>query len=199
MDLAWGEFDGGWVLVCGNGLGSAETLVANIDGTRYVAEKPVLKQGIDLRFEGVTADGTTFGISHSPGMIAKKDPEGRLLEQRRPGSVWFAARNGLQPREGAFGIKRPEATAEGQLRYLEQLIRSGSSDAIDYFETSNKISDCEELKPSSDSEIYRRRIEKMRDAGMRRTELFAAIDTAPVDQIPDGRAGVVRRGGQWSR
>ena len=185
-DLAWGEFDGGWVLVCGSDLGSAKTLVANIDGTRYVAEKPVLKQGIDLRFEGVTADGTTFGISHSPGTIAKKDPEGRLLEQRRLGSVWFAARNGLQPREGAFGIKRPEATAEGQLRYLEQLIRSGSSDAIDYFETSHKISDCEELKHSSDSEIYRRRIEKMRDAGMRRTELFAAIDAAPVDQIPDG-------------
>lgn len=177
--ISLSTFQGGWLLVCGTSTTQPTSLVF-ADGTDASEGTSVTYQ--NGAYCGETARGRVCGY-RAPAVVSVESPNGTT--QHSATSNYFSGygQGGAGEGTGSYGVDTPEATAKDQVRYLTQILqksmagRSNIDRAVDQVRTCTAVSEA---------------IATMNSVTANREELLAALDSTPVDAVPDGSSLVAK-------
>lgn len=197
--LAWAELSDGWLLVCGVDaqtpsyaevvLAGSSRSVASIgasDPTGAEAKRAVTWDPESERFTIELADRTVLIMDYNLGVSAllSADRTEQLQQSRFVRYVFVPLGEEVRTiadsssGKGAFGVQKPEGTAEDQVRYMYKVIRKSMKERGSANEAYRTVFFCRGDYSGAASGF----------AGVRdnRAELLDALQAMPVDKIPHG-------------
>ena len=173
--ISLSSFDGGWLLVCGTSAGQPTSLT--------FADQGGVTDATTVRVNGRGYCGelsaTTVCAYRSPAVISLT--RGGSVEQRAVASNYFTGfgRGGTGEGTGSYGVAAPDATASDQVRYLTQVLQKSSVGRVNIDRAVAQVRACTDLAAAAVT---------IQSVTQNREELLSALDSAPVDAIPEGQS-----------
>ena len=189
IQLAFATFPDGWVLICGVDA-TTPTRWYSQDAQSSLESTSVSYDATNYRYLVNFSDGGTGWLNHTPGVFGHADPNGTILAQRSVGQIWFVALDGSSggasaaPSTGPFGVPLPQESAQDQVRYLSALLQKSASARKALQPAVIAVRDCENGSYGD----YTAAVSTISSVTDNRTQLLSALETAPVDKVPDGTA-----------
>lgn len=187
VQLAYATFPDGWVLVCGVNA-TTPTQWYSSDSSGQLNSTSVSYDPANYRYLVTFSDGTSGWLNHTPGVFGHTDSSGQVLTQRSVGQIWFVTLDGggtapsSAPSTGPFGVPLPQDTAQDQVRYLSALLQKSASARKVLQPAVIAVRDCE----NGSSGDYSAAVSTISSVTENRKELLSALETAPVDKVPQG-------------
>ena len=182
VQLAFARFALGWVLVCGVRDDQPTLWRWSIDGT--VAEsRDVLYQEESSRFISTWQDDSWAWVSSAPAMVGQADADGWLTASWAANEIWFVHLGTNMPTTGASGVTVPQATDADQVRYLSELLARSAAARAELVPAVDTLTGC---KHGSRAGGYGGELATIESVAGNRSALLLALQTAPVDRVPDG-------------
>ena len=182
-------FDGGWLLVCGTSSG--------MPGSMTLSEGGSVDDAADVGHVGGAYCGTVQGrrvCAYRAPAVVTEEANDNTTAQRSVTSNYFSGHGegGAGEGTGSYGVETPDDTAADQARYLAQVLQKSHAGRSDLDRAVALVRRCQNLTGA---------ITTLRNVTANREELLDALDSAPVDAVPDGAALVsrLRRALQLSR
>lgn len=172
--ISLSSFKGGWLLVCGVA-GDRPTSMVFAHNGEVTDTATVTRQ--TTGYCG-TFDTTTVCGYPVPGVVTEQDAGGST-QQYSATSNYFAGygQNKAGEGNGAFGLRVPDRTAADQVRYLTQLVQKSMIGRSNLNLAVDQVRGCTNLQGAVDS---------IGTVVTNRQTLLSALDTAPVDFVPNG-------------
>lgn len=172
--LSLSTWNGGWLLVCGTAAETPGSLVFS-DGTRTITANSV--SYLNGAYCGQAAEAKLCAY-RSPALVTETPPGGSVI-QHSATQNWFAGvgGGGVGEGTGSYGVEAPDGNAADQLRYLDQILAKSKAARQTL---SPSISDVRACKAVGSA------ITRIDAVTANREELLAALDSAPVDALPEG-------------
>lgn len=188
VQLAFATFPDGWVLICGVD-STSPTHWYSQDAQSSLESTSVTYDAMNYRYLVHFSDGGTGWLNHTPGVFGHADSSGTILAQRSVGQIWFVALDGgngstSAPSTGPFGVPLPQESAQDQVRYLSALLQKSANARQALQPAVITVRDCE----NGSSGDYSAAVSTISSVTDNRTQLLSALETAPVDKVPDGTA-----------
>lgn len=180
--LAWATFPNGSITVCGYHIDDPTVVIHVRDGQEMVSSHASF-DGVST-YLGRLSDGGTMSLSFESGVFEIVAQDGAIEMQTRSDLIWFVALGQWRPSAGQFDVTLPDATAEGQVRYLTELLASSKSARSSLVEANTSLRECSK-GPDGD---YADEIVAIDKVTRNRAELLSALAAAPVDLVPEGQA-----------
>lgn len=200
--LARAELPNGWVLVCGYYAGQPTYMAVHLNGTGtggssgttttatgghsgdFVSET-VVYDAASGRYTATGSDGAVVWLDYAPATLGWRSAEGVTLAQESVVYIFFVelGEGGEAQGTGDYDVEAPERTAEAQVAYFSEILRRSEAARAELGPAVAAVRECTASDGDYSSQIAT--IESVRD---NRSELLAAIQAAPVDQVPDGTA-----------
>jgi hypothetical protein len=171
--ISYSAWDTGWLLVCGVG--------ADAPGAAYYAEgggSPVQVDGNSFYGDGYCGESGAVGqvcSYSSPAVVA-------LGERQVSASVnYFAGAGfgGAGQGTGAYDVVAPQDTAEDQVRYLVEILEKSAAGRAQLQPAIDAVGACRDVSGQ---------VAVLEGVAQNRRDLLAALDSTPVDKVPDGPA-----------
>lgn len=184
--------DGDWVLVCGLDAASPTAWRSRLGGQEVSSERVSAQPASDGSgapggYTAAMADGGSVWLSAAPAMAGRSDGSGHLSYSRAAtGQTWFVWLGGAAPQsaEGSYGVPVPAASAADQVRYLSQLLDQSAATRSSLEASVTSIRECRRGEGGD----YAADVAGIDSAAANRQQLLTALQTAPVDLIPQGTA-----------
>jgi hypothetical protein len=199
VQLAFATFSDGWVLVCGiNATTPTQWYSKDADGR--LDSGSVTYDPANYRYTAQFGDGTLGWLNHTPGVYGRTGSGSSVTVQRSVGVIWFVVVDSGQTASaqttGPYGIPIPQNTSADQVRYLAALLTSSAKARADLQPAVISVRGCERGQHGD----YSADVSTISSVTDNRRQLISALNTAPVDQVPDGVALVseLRTGLQYS-
>ncbi len=180
--LASGVLSDGWVLVCGKDPASP-TSFRSRTGADEVNTPSVGWEAASNRYLATLSDSSKAWLSVAPAMTGRADAVGHVQLSRAVGEPYFAS--GASVDSGAFGVPAPQQTAADQVRYLSQILAKSAEARAQLQPAVVAVRECAH---ASGPGRYSAEIGTIDSVTKNRSDLIDAVQSAPVDQIPDGTA-----------
>jgi len=169
--ISLSTWDGGWLLVCGTSAWAPASMVYNDGGTGQ---------------KELTTVGTSTG-----GGYCGNGPPGQVCVYRSPALVvinsvqhsvdsnYFSGsgEGGAGQGTGSYGVPAPDATAQAQVQYLVGILNSSAATRTSLGPPSQDVNNCQNLSGA---------VAQIRVVAQNRQDLLTALNSAPVDHIPNG-------------
>lgn len=186
VQLAYATFPDGWVLVCGVDAGTPTQWYSS-DSSGELSSTSVSFDATNYRYTASFPDGTSGWLNHTPGVFGHASGTGEILAQRSVGQIWFVALDSgnapsATPSTGPFGVPLPQDTAEDQVRYLSALLQKSASARKTLQPAVIAVRDCQ----NGTNGDYSAAVATISSVTDNRRELLSALETAPVDKVPQG-------------
>ena len=202
--LAWAELPDGWVLVCGITLDeptfvayqpSAKAKVVFSNGAKQPtgadAQASVNWDAKTKRYTAELAGGDKLTLDYDLGTLTVRDEaDAKTLEQQRTARYIFLVIgervrtvDDTSEGDGAFSVQKPKDTAEDQIRYMIQVLEKAYDGRALVKDALPKLQYC-----TASAGGYTDTIAAMKAVRDNRAELLEALDSMPVDKIPEGEA-----------
>ena len=200
--LAWAELSDGWIVVCGvsaNGPSYVAFQPSNGGALTYStgSSKPTGEAALGAvewnadssRFIAVLEDGNVLSFDHKLGVVTVRGTENEVVDQQR--SVRYVFVNlddGIRTaadtanETGPFDVQAPEDTAEDQIRYMIEVLDKAYQGRAIVKDALPKLQYCKASAGGYGDTVTA--MEAVRD---NRSELLEALDSMPVDKIPEGQ------------
>lgn len=200
--LAWAEISDGWIVVCGVNsstptylavkTGRQGTVLSSVGASQPTgsdAQQAVAWNAGEQRFTAKMSDGTRVTLDYRLGTATIVDPQTNTTKSQSlmiryvfvpMGSAVRTSVEGAG-KAGAFGVETPKETAADQVRYLQQVIERAYEGRALVKEALPKLAGCTAAKGGYSDTITQ--METVRD---NRAALLEAIESMPVDKIPEG-------------
>lgn len=189
VQLAYATFPDGWVLVCGIDA-ATPTQWYSSDSGGELESTSVSYDPTSYRYTAQFSDGSSGWLNHTPGVFGHTGSSGQILTQRSVGQIWFVTLDGgssapsSAPSTGPFGVPLPQATAEDQVRYLSALLQKSAAARKALQPAVIAVRECE----NGSNGDYSSQVSTISSVTDNRKELLSALETAPVDKVPNGTA-----------
>lgn len=181
--LAFATFADGWVLVCGSTTTSPSQWYSS-DSGRSFESSSVNYSDMYGRYTAQFGNGAYGWLNHMPAVYGRSTNGYQVDVQRSVGTIWFSGGGQGQTGSstGPFGIPAPGSSAADQVRYLSALLTKSAKARAELQPAVISVRDCER----GDSGDYSTDVSVISSVADNRTQLLSALDSAPVDQIPNG-------------
>ena len=172
--LSLSTWNGGWLLVCGTASHAPTSLVFS-DGTRTVTANSV--SYVSGAYCGQAAEAKLCAY-RSPALVTET-PTGGSVIQHSAVQNWFAGvgGGGVGEGTGSYGVDAPDVSAADQLRYLDQILAKSKAARQTLSPSISDVRACKRVASA---------ITRIDAVTANREELLAALDSAPVDALPEG-------------
>jgi hypothetical protein len=178
--ISLSTFDGGWLLVCGTGPQQPTSLVY-ADGTS-VSEAG----GVTARAGGycASADVGTVCAYRAPALISVTASDGTTTQHSVDANYFSGhGRGGTGEGTGSYGVNTPDDNAADQVRYLTQILQKSTVGRANLNQAVADVRACRNVAGAIDT---------IRGVVANREELLEAVDSTPVDAVPNGASLVAR-------
>lgn len=173
--LSISTWSDGWLMICGAADGTPVNF-SYLDGTKSGSGTSIYKDGV--RYCGDDETGLKVCVSSSPAVVQFTSSSGAVV-QRSAVFNFFpdVGEGGAGKGVGAYGVDSPGDTPEEQVGYLVAILeksaiaRSGVSAS---------------LAPLNACNVDASDVDALRALTQARTDLITALQSTPVEQIPDG-------------
>ncbi|MCL2490017.1 MAG: PQQ-binding-like beta-propeller repeat protein [Propionibacteriaceae bacterium] len=167
--ISLSTWNGGWLLVCGTAA-DAPTSLAYSDGTNQGRGSPVTMVG-----NGYCADGPSGQVCaySAPAMVSINGVQHSVDNNFFSGS----GAGGVGQGTGSYGVPAPDATAQAQVQYLVNILNSSATTRASLASPSHDVQTCQNLPDA---------VAQIQVVAQNRADLMTALDSAPVDHIPNG-------------
>lgn len=172
--LSLSVWNGGWLLTCGL-TAASPTSFAYLDGSTTGSGTALTPTG--NRYCGETDDGERLCVSASPALVEFGSGAGATQHSVTSNYFAQAGSGGAGEGTGAYGVEAPDATAEAQVAYLVAILEKSASARA----TVNAV-----LAPLNSCSVSSGDVDALRGLTQARTDLLSALQSTPVDQVPDG-------------
>jgi len=178
--ISLSTFDGGWLLVCGTTAGQPISMVFSSAGIQEQVGSVTYR---DSGYCGTSNVGEVCAY-RSPAVVSVKGADGSLT-QHSASSNYFDGhgQGGAGEGTGSYGVDAPEQNAKDQVRYLTQILQKSMAGRANLDKAVSQVRSCTDLPGA---------ISTMNDVVANRQQLLDALDSTPVDAIPDGSALVAK-------
>ncbi len=172
--ISLSTYSGGWLLICGTSAGSP-TAMRIADGSAVSELGSVV-----YRNGGYcgSADGRTVCAYRSPAVVSVTDAGGTVTQH---GAEWNYfdghGQGGVGKGNGSYGVEAPDDNAKDQVRYLAQILQKSMAGRINLQSAVDKVRGCSDLE---------RALTSFNDVLANRQELLDALESTPVDAVPNG-------------
>lgn len=172
--LSLSVWEGGWLLICGTAADQPNSL--------QLAEGATVRQGTEVTSDGSAYCGqverATVCAYPAPALVSVRDPGGEVT-QHSVTENWFAqtGRGGEGEGEGSYGVEAPDATAADQLRYIDEILARSKAARKTLSPAINDVLGCTKLDSA---------IKRIDAVTANREELLDALESTPVDALPQG-------------
>lgn len=177
--LALSTYNGGWLLVCGTSAASPTSLQFSANGSVVDGSSVTAANG------GYCADTSVGKVCgyRAPALVTVSTSGG--VTQHSVGSNYFdgAGQGGAGTGTGSYGVDTPTAEAKDQVRYLTQILQKSSAGRTSLEEAIGQVRTCSNLPDA---------ITKLNRVTGNREELLSALDSTPVDAVPNGQELVAK-------
>ena len=181
--LAWGELSDGWFLVCGYSANEPTYFAMATGSSSETSTTSVSYNAGAGRYDASFTDGSSAWAEHTPSVLGVRDPSGVTSAQQSVTRIYFVelGAGGEAQGVGAYDVAPPAHTAEDQVRYLSEILAKSQAARAALSPAVVTVRDC--LSPTGD---YSAEIAVMADVRDNRAELSLAVQSAPVDLVPQG-------------
>lgn len=172
--LSLSTWNGGWLLVCGT-VSDAPTSLVFSDGTRTITANSV--GYLNGAYCGQATEARFCAYS-SPALVTET-PSGGSVIQHSASQNWFAGvgGGGVGEGTGSYGVDAPDVNAADQLRYLDQILAKSKAARQTLSPSISDVRACKHVASA---------ISRIDAVTANREELLAALESAPVDALPEG-------------
>lgn len=179
--LAFASFRNGSITVCGYHLDEPNLILYRHGGQESTASEPTFDGAFSYR--GKLPGGGSLRLAFDLGTYEVLDGAGEIAVQGRADLIWFVALGRNQPATGQFDVPLPDATAQGQVGYLAELLARSKEARSSLVAANTALLECSK-GPAGD---YTDEISMIDAVTSNRASLLAALASAPVDLVPDGQ------------
>jgi hypothetical protein len=167
-------WNGGWLLTCGTSTDSMSSFQYQ-DGTE--SDSGGALSASAGGYCGSTNDGIGVCVNSAPALV--QIGTGDATVQRSVASNYFAGAGtgGAGQGTGAYDVTAPTDTAKSQVGYLVAILQKSEK-------SRSKVNSA--LGPLNTCKVSSGDVQNLRDLADARSQLLDALDSTPVDQIPDG-------------
>ena len=171
--LSLSVWQGGWLLTCGISGEAATSFIYRDGSSTHSGGSLTAANGLSCG----TANGLEVCVSRSPALVEFRD--GPDTTQHSVTTNYFAGSGagGAGEGTGAYGVDTPDATASAQVGYLVAILEKSASARS----TVNAV-----LAPLNSCSVSSSDVQALRNLTKARTDLLNALQSTPVDQVPDG-------------
>jgi len=162
-------WNGGWLLVCGTDASTPTSMAYSDGGTQGQGSSVTTVPG------GYCADGPSGKVCtyQSPAVVSIGDTQHSVDNNYFSGAGGGGAGQGT----GSYGVPAPDATAQAQVQYLVDILNSSAATRSSLGPPSVDVQQCQNL-PSA--------IAQIQVVAQNRQDLMTALNSTPVDHIPNG-------------
>jgi hypothetical protein len=173
-------WNGGWLLTCGTSSSDMSSFSYQ-DGSEA-------SQGGELEaagdgYCGTTDDGVQVCVNSAPALV--QIGTGTSTVQLSVASNYFAGAGvgGAGQGTGAYDVDTPNDTATAQVNYLVEILEKSASARSEVKSV---------LQPLNACSVTNEDVQSLTDLTQARTDLLNAVQSTPVDQVPDGATLLAR-------
>lgn len=172
--LSLSTWNGGWLLVCGTAADAPGSLIFNDGGRTITANSASYVNGA---YCGQAAEAKLCAY-RSPALVTETPPGGSVI-QHSATQNWFAGvgGGGVGEGTGSYGVEAPDVNAADQLRYLDQILAKSKAARQTLSPSISDVRACKRVGAA---------ITRIDAVTANREQLLAALDSAPVDALPEG-------------
>jgi hypothetical protein len=172
--ISLSTYDGGWLLVCGTSA-DAPTSMKLSDGTGVTDVGSVAYR--NGGYCGTADVGTVCGY-RSPAVVSVTDASGKVTQHSAESNYFDGhGQGGVGKGNGSYGVESPDDNAKDQVRYLTQILQKSMAGRANLQSAVDKVRACSDLAGALTS---------FNDVLANRQELLDALDSTPVDAVPNG-------------
>lgn len=172
--ISLSTYDGGWLLVCGTSADSPTSMRLSDGSDVSDLGSVVYRNGGYCS----TADGRTVCAYRSPAVVSVTEASGEVTQH---GAEWNYfdghGQGGVGKGNGSYGVESPDDNAKDQVRYLTQILEKSMAGRTSLQSAVDKVRDCSDLEGALTS---------FNDVLANRQELLDALESTPVDAVPNG-------------
>jgi hypothetical protein len=172
--ISLSTFDGGWLLVCGTASDQPSRLILSDRGT--VGDTGAVT-GRSGAYCG-TIDNAEVCAYRAPAVVTIALPGEPVTQHSVQRNYYDGYGPGGQGEgTGSYGVDVPESTAKDQVRYLTQILQKSMVGRSSINRAVAEVRGCTRLDDA---------VATVAGVVANREELLTALDSAPVDAVPDG-------------
>lgn len=178
--ISLSTFDGGWLLICGTGPQQPTSM--------FLTDGSVVSDAASVEFRdgaycGTTAAGKVCGY-RAPAVVTVT-PTGGTPIQHSATANYFSGHGpgGTGEGTGSYGVNTPKDNAKDQIRYLTQILQKSMAGRASLNTAVGQVRACTSLSEANAT---------MNGVVLNRQELLDALESTPVDAVPDGAELVAR-------
>lgn len=174
--ISLSTYKGGWLLVCGTAADAPSSMFLDTGAGIVEVGSVVYRNG---GYCGSADAGTVCGY-RSPAMVSVTDARGEVT-QHSVASNYFDGhgQGGAGEGNGSYGVETPKDNAKDQVRYLTQILQKSTAGRTSLQGAVDRVRRCNDVSGA---------ISSFNDVLANRQELMDALDSTPVDAVPNGSA-----------
>jgi outer membrane protein assembly factor BamB len=173
--IALSTWADGWLLICG-----ADSATPDWAVLAEGADQPVELSDLRTVADGYCGQADSIGrvcAYRSPALVTFGEGDG-LVQVSVAGNYFRAGGfGGAGKAKGAYGVQAPTDTAEDQVRYLVEILEKSASARAQLGPAVTAVAQCQSVSTQ---------VATLAAIAQNRQELLTALDSAPVDKVPDG-------------
>jgi len=173
--ISLSTYQGGWLLVCGTAADAPTSMLVEAGSDVTEVGSVTYRNG---SYCGSAQANTICGY-RSPAVVSVTTPDGAVT-QHSADSNYFDGHGagGTGQGNGSYGVETPDDNAKDQVRYLTQILQKSMAGRTNLQSAVDQVRTCTDLDSA---------VSLFNDVLTNRQELLDAIDSAPVDAVPDGQ------------
>jgi len=162
-------WNGGWLVVCGTGPDAPTSLTYSDGGSQGQGSNVSAVGG------GYCADSSSGKVCvyQSPAVVSIGNTQHSVDNNYFSGAGGGGAGQGT----GSYGVPAPDATAQAQVQYLVNILNSSAATRSSLGPPSVDVQNCQNLPDA---------IAQIQVVAQNRQDLMTALNSTPVDHIPNG-------------
>jgi hypothetical protein len=174
--ISLSTYQGGWLLVCGTAADAPTSMHFNTGSEVVDLGSVAARNG---GYCGTADIGTVCGY-RSPAVVSVTDSAGTTSQHSAESNYFDGHGQGGSGRgNGSYGVEAPDDNAKDQVRYLTQILQKSTAGRVSLQSAVDRVRGCTDLTGA---------VASFHDVLANRQELLDALDSSPVDAVPDGAA-----------
>ena len=127
--------------------------------------------------------GSTKVCAYSSPALVTVDSGGGVTQHNVSGNYFDGRGGGVGEGNGSYGVQAPDQNARDQVRYLTQILQKSMAGRSSLDLAVNQVRSCTDVAGATIT---------FNDVATNRQQLLDALESAPVDAIPDGQSLVAQ-------
>jgi hypothetical protein len=171
--ISLSTFDGGWLLVCGTAANAPTSMTLSAGGLTPVGSVSYRNGG----YCGTSELGEVCGY-RSPAVVSVKGSDGTVTQHSASSNYYDGyGEGGAGEGTGSYGVDAPKENAKDQVRYLTQILQKSMAGRANLDKAVNHVRSCTDVGGA---------ISTLNEVVDNRQELLDALESTPVDAVPNG-------------